>query len=104
MSAAFAASAAAAAAASTIDVVALQAWVAHTHERIDAADTAITGVSLNLEATVGQAKEAMGAIVRGFRGPPWPRRAKTLPKKSGPDLSDHGLTSYSGWTSFPRSD
>ena len=60
-------SAATSATATGIDVAALQTWVALTDQRLDAADTAITGVGLNLEATVGQAKEAMGAIVQGVR-------------------------------------
>ena len=60
-------SAAAAADVPGVDLVALQAWVGLTDQRLDTNDTAITGVSLNLEATVGQAKDAMSAIVQGVR-------------------------------------
>ena len=51
----------------SVDVVALQAWVGLTDQRLDATDTAITGVSLNLEATVGHAKGAMNAIIQSVR-------------------------------------
>ena len=60
-------SAAAAADVTGVDLVALQAWVGLTDQRLDANDTAITGVSLNLGATVGQAKDAMNALVQGVR-------------------------------------
>ena len=60
-------SAASSAIATGIDVSALQARAALTDQRLDANDMATTGVSLNLEATVGQAKDAMNAIVQGVR-------------------------------------
>ena len=62
-----AAAAAAASAQPAVDTAALQVWCARTDGRLDAADTAITGVGLHLEATVGQAKDAMNAIVQDVR-------------------------------------
>ena len=66
MAASFAA-ASAAAGTPTVDMAALQAWVAHTDGRLDSADTAITGVGLQLAATVEGAKVALQQIVEGVR-------------------------------------
>ena len=62
-----AAAAAAASAQPAVDATALQQWCLSVDARLDAADTATTGIGLHLDATVGQAKGAMEAIVQGVR-------------------------------------
>ena len=50
-----------------IDATALQIWCSRVDGRLDDQATAITGVGLQLEATIGHAKDAMNAIVDGVR-------------------------------------
>ena len=51
-----------------IDATALQIWCSRVDGRLDDQATAITGVGLQLEMTIGHAKDAMNAIIEGVRG------------------------------------
>ena len=48
-----------------VDPRALQAWAEEVEGRMNAHHTGLTGLGLQLDRTIGQAKEAMEAIVAG---------------------------------------
>ena len=50
-----------------VDAVALQIWCNRVDGRLDDQATAITGVGLELQATIGHAKDAMNTIVDSVR-------------------------------------
>jgi hypothetical protein len=50
-----------------VDAAALQVWCSRVDSRLDDQATAITGVGLELQATIGHAKDAMNAIVDSVR-------------------------------------
>ena len=56
-----------AAAGPILEAAALRAWKVEVEGRLDAADTAITGVTMNLGATIEHAKVALNGIVQGVR-------------------------------------
>ena len=62
-----AATGSAAAAAQPVDPMALQLWLAQVEGRLDEQATAITGVGLELQTTIGHAKGAMTAIVESVK-------------------------------------